>query len=120
MEKELTSPVVAPGSSGGDGAKVTDQLLDEDGYCRKTDLLPYECGCAAHRGGVVVDLEVEPRPESKARPKIKTGNVRQAQYDGECALEPLHAIAVGDVIARAIDAGTYAPIGWVCEACAFK
>lgn len=100
---------------------MTDPLLDEDGYCRKTDLLPYECGCDGHRGGEVVDL-AEGRAgflpsESVDFTDLQVLSQTTAKYHGRCPLchvpmEPYHSTLylVADSEGETI--------GWVCTGCA--
>lgn len=97
---------------------MSDPLLDEDGYCRLSDLLPDQCGCAAHRGGEVIDL-TEPRREHK-EPRSLQGVYSEkfisAKYAGHCALYHEHVIEEQDIICLAMDSRGQ-EIGWTCEAC---
>lgn len=98
-------------------------LLDEDGRCRRTDLLPAECGCAAHRGGEVVDLgEHRNHLSRNALLDLTEGllisHVRTAKYDGRCKLDSRHKIEAGSEIGLAVqDEDLNDEVGWVCELC---
>jgi hypothetical protein len=87
---------------------MTDPLIDEDGRCRRTDLLPSDCGCAAHRGGETVD-EFE---------GVLISRFLTAKYEGRCALDRSHRIELGELIGRAVqESNLNDEIGWVCESC---
>jgi hypothetical protein len=71
-----------------------DQLLDEDGRCRRTELLPSECGCTAHRGG---RCALTPSHRIQAGSEIGMA----VQEDDICSEEE----------------GLWSEVGWVCEQC---
>jgi hypothetical protein len=86
---------------------TSDPLIDEDGRCRRTELLPSECGCAAHRGGEALPTE-----------GVLVSRFLIAKYDGRCALTPSHRIQAGSEIGMAVqEDDIYSEVGWVCEQC---
>lgn len=88
-------------------------LLDEDGRCRKTDLLPETCGCARHRGGKT--------PEEEAAVPYQDYLIHRfiiSKFHGQCKLVPSHYIEAGDDIGLAVEEQDISkPLGWVCTAC---
>lgn len=89
-------------------------LLDEDGRCRTTELLPKECACAAHRGG-------EGEEELAAQPNYERYLIqrfRLARYQGRCKLVPAHVIEPSDQIGLAVyESQIDKEFGWVCTYC---
>lgn len=96
---------------------MTDPRLDEDGRCRLTDLLPSECGCAAHRGGEVISLEEKDHPLSNYY-GVFVSRFISSRYEGKCALYPHnHVIAIEELIGFAVKEKSGEEIGWVCQEC---
>lgn len=101
-----------------------DPLLDEDGRCTRTELLPSDCGCAAHRGGEAIeDLEGEGAArKQKYLDDLTEGllvhRFRTAKYDGRCVLDRRHVVEAGSEIGLVVREEDLAEtIGWVCELC---
>lgn len=99
---------------------MTDPLLDEDGRCRRTDLLPGECGCAGHRGGEVIELDREPRKRvdfsAHVLDELEVKSLRQAQYSGWCSLDPSHEILLRHDIGFVVSEDGVG-LGWACAQC---
>lgn len=75
-------------------------LLDEDGRCRRTGLLPDQCGCEAHRNSELVQRFDD----------VTFNAFMDAQYDGQCALVDEHRIQAGTRIG-------HTEHGWACNRC---
>lgn len=93
---------------------MKDPLLDEDGRCVRTDFLPDECGCVAHRGGRTPEEEAD---DVDYRLYL-IDRFRIAKFSTRCKLVPAHQIEAGDDIGLAVlEEDISKPIGWVCPAC---
>lgn len=75
-------------------------LLDEDGRCRLTDLLPAQCACEHHRNSEVV----------QRLSGVTFDRYIDAMFEGPCALSEEHRIEVGDRIGHTEQ-------GWACNRC---
>lgn len=76
------------------------RMVDEDGRCVLTGLLPDQCACKHHRNS-----EVAARLDGVTFERYMT-----AMFDGRCALDPEHEIEAGDRIGKTEQ-------GWACNRC---
>jgi hypothetical protein len=87
-------------------------LLEEDGRCVLSGLLPDQCGCRDHRNS-------DPDDRVTADYAFIVTDTTMARYYGRCALEIAHRIQPGDEMSMAVQYDNpNVQIGWICADCA--